>query len=834
MIARHSNNLTFSILNDAIRKHHKELKFLKNEIAQKKTEMSELSIEDRSKIDHHVTGCLEKLKKEKKRKLVRKFESLSCNNHKAPNASEITSQLSTDNNLESYPRVTVLTSTSDLPNGTANLLDLGPQFVPSIKTINKRTEFDVNVQLAKLTYRLRWKEIHLEHTTAENEQPTATQNSSTHMYTIEQTIEHSPFDKYCKAPDTKFQHLESSLQHLKHEVKKVINKHKSRSLPPNHTRNQRETLSELTTLKKAREVRILVSDKGGEFVVMNSNLDNTMEKHLVNESLYRPCHDLTKKAEEEINEAWEYIAKKNRVNERSIGRLKSTHSVCPVIYLLTKTHKFQNNIPSSNPDDIKVRPIISGCGGPADKASWLIQMICNPLLQFLKAHLRSTQHLLNNLRSIKNGELKNKLLFSLDVVSLYPSVDNDAAIDTLRLYLEKEKNNIQLYQFSVSDIILLTKAIFEKNCFSWKRSYYQQHRGLAMGNRLAPILAILFMDRIENQAIYSDQALSLPLYYRYIDDCITPASSPDEAIKIQDKLNSQDPSIRFEIELPGEDGFLPFLNTKVKVNESGTVETGWHTKSANKGIMLNAKSHHPEQVKRAAIGNTIKTYSSICSTDALFEEAERKFERRARRNGYSNNYIKKVQTTKRKLPKSKVEPLPTFTIPFISRSFTTDILRAIQSSNLNVRIVERPQSSLKQLLVESRPYDKVCTDTSKCPICSNSNTPVRCTQKDVVYQINCDLCGATYVGETGRPLVVRYQEHFRSTANPNAKSYKNMAFSKHYLDQHYGQKPKLSVKILKRTKGSVEWKITEALFIQKLNPDLNGKYDQLNVLNFLV
>ena len=109
-------------------------------------------------------------------------------------------------------------------------------------------------------------------------------------------------------------------------------------------------------------------------------------------------------------------------------------------------------------------------------------------------------------------------------------------------------------------------------------------------------------------------------------------------------------------------------------------------------------------------------------------------------NGYSNNYIKKVQTTKRKLSKSKVEFLPTFTIPFISRSFTTDIRRAVQSSNLNVRIVERPQSSLKQLLVESPPYDKVCTDASKCPICSNSNAPVRCTQKDVVYQINCDLC----------------------------------------------------------------------------------------------
>jgi saccharopine dehydrogenase-like NADP-dependent oxidoreductase len=57
--------------------------------------------------------------------------------------------------------------------------------------------------------------------------------------------------------------------------------------------------------------------------------------------------------------------------------------------------------------------------------------------------------------------------------------------------------------------------------------------------------------------------------------------------------------------------------------------------------MLNAKLHHPEQIKRAAIGNTIKTYTSICSTDALFEEADRKFKRRAIRNGYGNKYIKK-------------------------------------------------------------------------------------------------------------------------------------------------------------------------------------------------
>ena len=71
------------------------------------------------------------------------------------------------------------------------------------------------------------------------------------------------------------------------------------------------------------------------------------------------------------------------VNERHIDRLRSTHSIYPVLPFLTKAHKFPHNIPISNPEKIKPRPNpdISGCGGPADKALWLMQKICKPLLQ---------------------------------------------------------------------------------------------------------------------------------------------------------------------------------------------------------------------------------------------------------------------------------------------------------------------------------------------------------------------------------------------------------------------------------------------------------------------
>ena len=65
-----------------------------------------------------------------------------------------------------------------------------------------------------------------------------------------------------------------------------------------------------------------------------------------------------------------------------------------------------------------------------------------------------------------------------------------------------------------------------------------------------------------------------------------------------------------------------------------------------------------------------------------------------------------------------------------------------------------------------------------------------------MYLMTCDLCERGYVGEASRPLVFRYKEHYRSAANPTTPSYKNMAFSRHYMECHPAQEPKLTVKIL--------------------------------------
>ena len=458
----------------------------------------------------------------------------------------------------------------------------------------KHEEFNINVELGKLAYKLRWKEI-----MNANNNDNVKSNSEDNLLDI---INSSPFDKpNKKAPiECVSGQLDITLKALKHEMHELIQKHKKRTVKQNLNTEQRNTLSELVKLKDDKIIRFSVSDKGGEFVVTSSDLDKRLtELHLANSSLYEHLKkDQTKKAEEEINEVWKYIYLKNKIDQKSAERLVSTHSVCPVIYLLTKTHKFKPvSLRELDAEDIKVRPIISGCESPADKISWLIHKICVPLLKYVKAHLTNTGDLLAKLRSLKHDDLKNKILFNLDVVSLYPSVDNMAAVDTLRDYLYQHRRHLQLYGIPIPDIVLLTKIVLSNSCFSWSGTYFKQLRGLAMGNRLAPILAILYMDRIENQAIYADTSLSTKPYHRYIDDCITTAQDNNEARSIQEILNAQDPSIKFEIELPDEEGYLPFLNTKLRVKPDGTLDTAWYTKQANKGVMIHALSHHPKSMK---------------------------------------------------------------------------------------------------------------------------------------------------------------------------------------------------------------------------------------------
>ena len=99
----------------------------------------------------------------------------------------------------------------------------------------------------------------------------------------------------------------------------------------------------------------------------------------------------------------------------------------PVLYTLIKTHKDDVDLQSTDPNSYKVRPIISSCGGPADKVSWLLTKFLSPLLDVIPSHLRNTEELLSRLNVVNSNMLPENVAFaSFDVVSLYTNIDREA------------------------------------------------------------------------------------------------------------------------------------------------------------------------------------------------------------------------------------------------------------------------------------------------------------------------------------------------------------------------------------------------------------------------
>ena len=98
----------------------------------------------------------------------------------------------------------------------------------------------------------------------------------------------------------------------------------------------------------------------------------------------------------------------------------------------------------------------------------------------------------------------------------------------------------------------------------------------------------------------------LTVYVRCIDDTETVLKSRKNAMDMLTYLNDQHKSIKFEMELPDMENFLPILDARIGIDGDGSVRRKLYTKPANKGITLHAESHHPLATKRAVIQNEMQ------------------------------------------------------------------------------------------------------------------------------------------------------------------------------------------------------------------------------------
>ncbi|EYC07299.1 hypothetical protein Y032_0071g579 [Ancylostoma ceylanicum] len=350
----------------------------------------------------------------------------------------------------------------------------------------------------------------------------------------------------------------------------------------------------------------------------------------------------------------------------------------------------------------------------------------------------------------------------------------------------------------------LVKECLSCNIFKWSGKYFSQIRGLAMGQRLAPVIAICFMSKIEAPVL-----ARLPLMYcRYIDDCYIVTSTQSEMDECFSILNQQSEHISFTRETP-RDGWLAFLNTQVNLSNN-TIRVIWYRKASSKNILIHATSAHPSSVKRAIVRNLFRTASQVCSDDHQREESLRLASSITRENGYT--------LCRRRTPHSgyfhglKGKKKLSLCLPFISDDISTEIRRCLARAQLqnDVTLVNIPNGNLKKQLVRNRLYDSEQCISNECVVCPYGKTG-DCSKTGVIYQIKCLSCDALYIGETGRILSTRVKEHLASKRRRSLIS----ALGRHRQDDHGGEDFDVACTILAQETEITARKTMEAFWISE-------------------
>ena len=553
----------------------------------------------------------------------------------------------------------------------------------------------------------------------------------------------------------------------------------------------KEEKAALNTLRDDTSIVIKEADKGSAVVVWDrEDYIKEASSQLKDKDVYEETSFEEKFLSDQIFQTLQKMKMKEEITDKNIDYFMINNPRIARFYLLPKIHKRLQNVPG--------RPVVSHVGFNTERISSFIDYHLQPLAQNVKSYIKDTNDFLCKLNKI--GKLPdNAIMVTVDVVGLYPSIPHDEGLKAMRVALDKRAKK----DVSTDSLCELAEIVLKNNIFEFDEKTYRQLRGTAIGTKMAPPYAILFLAELE-EGFLKNCKFKPEVWFRYIDDIFMVWTHGEEKLQeFLNDLNSFHDTIKFTAESSRET--VNFLDVKVSL-KNGVFSTDLYVKPTDTHQFLHPSSCHPFHCKKAIPFSQALRLNRICSEDEEFENRCEDLYGWLRDRGYKHelidDQIKRACTfdrddllTKGKPPRKNVVSLNIEYNPAFSKlSGVLKELNCILQGDEQHRKVfsDTPLvgfsngKSLKNILVRavlpkqnsrsSNQWGSQKCGKPRCEVCKNvvstkefsSKTtgenftiqkgPINCDTRNVVYLVTCKVCGIQNVGSTKD----RYRERFNN------------------------------------------------------------------------
>ena len=554
----------------------------------------------------------------------------------------------------------------------------------------------------------------------------------------------------------------------------------------------------LKNLRQKPDIVIKPADKGGAVVVQN--IDDYIkegERQLTDSTFYQHLpSDPTMVNNQRIDLLLESLHTRGEISKSVLRKLLTTEARTPELYLLPKIHKKQSPPPG--------RPVVSANGCPTEKISAFVDIFLRPHLNKIPSYIRDTTDFLQKLEALPELS-EGSFLCTLDVSSLYTNIPNLEGLRAIGRFLSSHREYGKDPEPSNQSLCQLLNMVLTMNSFQFNGEDYLQVAGTAMGTRVAPTYANIFMADFERLNVYT-YPLQPTMWVRFIDDIFMVWEHGEtELRKFLEHLNKVHKTIKFTSEFSTEN--VSFLDTMVSRLPGGKVATDLYTKPTDSNNYLMFSSAHPSHCKRGIPLGQFLRLRRICSSKGSFIRNSIEKGKHFLRRGYPKDLVieafnKALNTERSTLLKQKDKRDKGTDSNILVTTYNPgyhglkkvvqdnwDILgRSCTTRNIHRKKVltsfRRPKS-LKDLLVRAKlPKKKThrvapCNpcNTRSCRYCPKLNKEgritcsasgrsyvsrynVTCKSSNLVYGLTCKRCGIQYVGQTKNRLMDRFQGHF--------------------------------------------------------------------------